>query len=392
MEYSLDPELNEFRAEVRKMAEGNFAAKAAHWDETETFPEENRLKLGELGYLGLSIPEEYGGSGASFMHALIAVEEIARVCPNTAVISQLYFNNAAVHIAALGTEAQKKKFLPKVTTGEYFINITITEPHAGSGMTDMKTTATIEGDEVVLNGSKCYFTAGHVVTHALVVCRFGKTRGANGIGAVIGPRDKPGFSTGIPHSKMGVRGMGETDVFFDNCRVPLENVIVMGTPEDSSGFKRLFGSFGIERCGTAAMSIGVASAAFEFARDFTLERQQFGRPICEFQGLQWKLADMAVQIHAARALTYRAGTHLEGWRKPNREEAAIAKLYANEMVQRVTNEAMQMCGHFGYTKMAPVERLYRDGRNWAMAAGTLEMLRNTIAELEYGRKFDQGRG
>jgi butyryl-CoA dehydrogenase len=389
MDFSIDPETDEFRAQVRKMAEGNFAAKAAYWDQHEEFPEENRLKLAELGYLGLSIPSEYGGSDGSFLQAIIGVEEIARVCPNTAVVAQLYMNNVPVHIASLGTEEQKQRWLPKLATGEYFANISISEPHAGSAMTDMTTSATVQGDQVILNGAKCYFTAGHRVTHALIVCRFGKSSGANGIGAVMVERGTRGFETGKPHSKMGVRGMGEADVFLDDCRVPLENVLVMGTPDSTASFKRLFGSFGVERVGTAGMSIGVATAAMEFAKNFTLERKQFGKALCEFQGIQWKIADMATQIHAARLMAYRAATHTNEWRKPNRYEATMAKLYANEMVQRVANDAMQLCGHYGYTTEAPVERLYRDGRNWALAAGSVEILRNTIAELEYGRKFDQ---
>ncbi len=389
MDIKLDPELDEFRDQVRKMAQGVLAPKAAYWDDHEEFPEENRLKLAELGYWGLSIPEEYGGQGGSFMQALICVEEIARACPNTSVISQLYLNNVAVHIASLGTEEQKKRWLPKLATGEYFANISLSEPHAGSAMTDMTTSARIEGDQVVINGAKCWCTAGHKLTHVLVVCRFGKSTGANGIGAVMVEAGTPGFTPGKPHSKMGMKGIGEVDMFFDNVRVPVENILVMGEPDNSDGFKRLFGSFGVERVGTSALSVGVASAALEYAKKYTLERSQFGRPLAEFQGLQWKIADMATQIHAARLMAYRAATNCKEWRKPDRQETAMAKLFANEMVQRVTNDAMQMCGHFGYTKQAPVEQMYRDGRNWALAAGSVEILRNTIAELEYGRKFNQ---
>ncbi len=390
--FEVTPELEAFRQEVRRTAERAFKDKAAYWDEREEFPAENKDKLAELGYFGLLIPEQYGGLGAPLIQGAICVEELARVDLNTALVCQLYLHGPAGHIAAIGTEQQKRRFLPKLARGEIFFGISISEPHAGSAVTDLKTIATLEGDQVVLNGSKCFTTAGHVISHVLVFVRFGRSQGAKGIGAVIVERGTPGFESGKPAPKMGTRGIGEAELFFDNCRVPKENIFVLGDPENSEGFKKLMSCFGTERVGSAAMSVGIAQGALDFAKAHSEQRQQFGRPIMEFQGIQWKIADMATQLQAARLMAYRAACNVNASGCPDPFETAMAKLFANEMVQRVTNEAMQICGHYGYTRLAPLERMSRDARNFAYAAGTLEILRNTIAAMAYGRGFDRRKG
>jgi len=224
----------------------------------------------------------------------------------------------------------------------------------------------------------------------LVFARFGKTVGAKGIGALIVEKGTPGFEIGHPAPKMGGRGVGEVELFFDNCRVPKADVLVPGDPDSTKSFRLLMNSFGPERVGNAAMCLGVAQAAFDLAVAYSSERTQFGRPICEFQGIQWKVADMATQIHAARLMIRHAATHLEGG-FPRPLEATYAKLYANEMVQRVTNEALQIHGHYGYTREFPLERMVRDSRGFALGGGTVEILRNTVASLVYGRSFDQRR-
>ena len=388
-DFMLSPELEEFRSEVRKVADKAFAPKAAHWDRTGQFPEENRKLRADLGYTGLTISEEYGGSGGGPLQAAVCVEEIARACVNTGVIAQVYLNNVPSHVEKLGSTELKRRFLPKYVSGEYFSNISITEAGAGSAWSDLRTTANIVGDDVVLNGSKCFFTLGHVLTHALVVVRFGSSVGANGIGAVLVPREAPGLTVGPVNSKMGLRGIGDVDLFFDNCRVPVENILVEGTVDSTESFKTLIGGFGMERIGIAAQAVGVADGAFWFAKRYTEERTQFGRPICEFQGLQWKIADMATQIHAARLMTYHAASDYGAKGKADPQLAAMAKLYASEMVQRVTNDAIQLCGHYGYTTDAPLERMYRDARNWGLAGGSMEVMRNTIASRIYGRRFDR---
>lgn len=386
--FRLDAETESFRDEIRRLAERAFRAKAAHWDEKEEYPTENRELLAQLGYLGMVIPEAYGGAGAPIVQGSVMLEEIARVCFNTALIAQLAINGPSRAIAVLGSEEQKQRWLPGCARGEHLFAIGISEPGAGSAMTDMRTSAQPDGNRVVIHGEKSFCTSGHLATHVLVFARWGKSTGARGIGAIVVERGTPGFSIGHPAPKMGGRAVPEVELFFDRCSVPRENVLLPGDPDSSRSFKRLMSSFGPERVGNAAMCLGVAQGAYELARAYSLERRQFGRPICEFQGIQWKIADMATQIHAARLMVYRAATHLvDGF--PDPLEAAQAKLFANEMVQRVTNEALQIHGHYGYTREFPLERMVRDSRGFALGGGTTEILRNTIASMVYGRAFDQ---
>ena len=389
--FQLDPELETFRQDARAMAERAFAPKAAYWDEEEIYPTENLKLLAELGYLGIVIPEEYGGSGAPIIQGTLLLEEIARVCFNTALVAQGAINGPSRAITILGNEEQKKRWLPGCVSGENIFGIGISEPGAGSAMTDMITSATPDGDHIILNGQKCFCTGGHVATHIMVFARWGKNPGPRGIGALVVEKGTPGFEIGHPGPKMGGRGVAEVELFFDHCRVPVENLIMAGDPNSTRSFKRLMSSFGPERVGNAAMCLGVAQGAYELARSYSLERKQFGKPICEFQGIQWKVADMATQIHAARLMIYRAATNLvDGF--PDPLEAAYAKLYANEMVQRVTNEALQIHGHYGFTREFPLERMVRDSRGFSLVGGTTEILRNTIAAMVYGRAFDQRAG
>ena len=386
-----EAELEEFRATIRKFAKDALAPKAAYWDEHEEYPAENRALLARLGYLGLVIPEEYGGSGASIEHASILLEEVSRVCFNTALICQLALNGPSRAIEILGNAEQKRRWLPKCASGEYMFGIGISEPGAGSATTDIVTTAKEDGDSFIVNGQKMFCTGGGQATHVLVFARFGKTVGAKGIGALIVEKGTPGFETGHPARKMGGRGVAEVELYFDQCRVPRQNVLVPGDPNSSKTFGVLMSSFGPERVGNAAMCLGVAQGAFDQAVAYSSERHQFGRPICEFQGIQWKIADMATQIHAARLMIREAARKLENG-FPRVMEATCAKLYANEMVQRVTNEALQIHGHYGYTRDFPLERMVRDSRGFALGGGTVEILRNTVASLVYGRTFNQRRG
>lgn len=388
--FELAPELEDFRKTIRRLAENEFQDKAAYWDEHEQFPQENKDLLARLGYLGLMIPEKYGGAGAPLIQGVIMLEELARVCFNTALVCQLYLNGPSRAIAVLGTEEQKERFLPGVARGEYFFSIAISEPDAGSATTDLKTTAVEDGDAYILNGTKSFITGGHLCTHALVFARFGDSKGAKGIGALIVERGMKGFEVGKPERKMGGRGVAETELYFENCRVPKENVLVYGGPNSNEGFKKLMTSFGPERCGNAAMCVGLAQGAFEHALNYSRQRHQFGRPIMEFQGIQWKIADMATQIHAARLMVYQAAASgADGF--PDPLKTAMAKLYANEMAQRVTNEALQIHGHYGYTREFPLERMVRDARGFSLGGGTTEILRNTIAAQVYGRTFSQRR-
>ena len=390
--FKLDPELEDFRNEARKLAEREFAPRAAHWDEAEEFPAANRDKLAELGYLGMFIPEEYGGSGAPVIQGTVFLEEMARVCFNTALVSQLYLNGPSRAISVLGSDEQKKRFLPDMAAGKKFIAIAISEPEAGSAVTDLRTTATRDGDGWVLNGNKCWSTGAHVADYALVFCRFGKASGAKGIGAFVVDLKKPGARIGHISLKMGGRGLTEAEIILENYKAGPEDVLVEGDPESSRSFALLMSSFGPERVGNAAMCVGLAQGAFEAAKSHSEIRHQFGRPIKEFQGLQWKIADMATQLHAARLMVYRAATNPAPNGFPDPMDATMAKLYANEMAQRVTNDALQIHGHNGYTREYPLERMVRDARGFALGGGTVEILRNTIAAMVYGHSFNQRRG
>jgi butyryl-CoA dehydrogenase len=386
--FQLGPELESFRAEVRSFAEGSFAADAARWDEHEEFPEPNRRVLAAAGWFGLLIPEQYGGRGAALIQSVLFVEEMARVCFNTTTICQIALHGPARAIAVLGNDEQKRRLLPGCASGEHLFAISITEPGAGSATTDIETTARDEGDAFVLDGHKCYTTLGAQCTHTLVFARFGESRGAKGIGALIVDARSPGITIGEQDPKMGGRGAPECELRFESVRVPKANLLVPGDPATTAGFRTLMAAFGPERVGNAAICVGLAQAAHEHAIAFLKERRQFGRPIEEFQGLQWKIADMATQIHAARLMVYRAATNeQDGF--PDPRDTTIAKLYANEMAQRVTNEALQIHGHRGYTRRYPLERLYRDARGYAVGGGTTEILRNTLAAIELGRTFDQ---
>lgn len=336
------------------------------------------------------MPEEYGGSGGTILQGAIFLEELARCCFNTTLVGQLYLNGPSRAISILGTEDQKQRFLPKSVTGEYFLGIGISEPHAGSAVTDLATTATPDGDDYIINGTKCFCTGGHISTHIFVFARSPGSEGSRGIGAFMVEKGTPGFEVGKPDRKMGGRGLGEAQIFFDNCRVPKENMIVACTPDSSAGFKQLMHSFGPERVGNAAMCLGLAQGAFDTAVEYTKERHQFGRPIMEFQGIQWRIADMWTEIHGARLMIYRAATHLHGG-FPDALDAAVAKLHANEMAQRVCNQALQLHGHYGFVRDYPLERMVRDARGFSLGGGTTEILRNTIAAMKYGRTFDQRR-
>jgi len=322
----------------------------------------------------------------------VFLEEMARVCFNTALVSQLYLNGPSRAISVLGNDEQKKRFLPDMAAGRKFIAIAISEPEAGSAVTDLRTTATKDGDGWVLNGNKCWSTGAHVADYALVFCRFGKASGARGIGAFVVDLKKPGARIGHISLKMGGRGLTEAEIILENYKAGPEDVLVEGDPESSRSFALLMSSFGPERVGNAAMCVGLAQGAFEAAKEYSEIRHQFGRPINEFQGLQWKIADMATQIHAARLMVYRAATNPAPNGFPDPMDATMAKLYANEMAQRVTNEALQIHGHNGYTREYPLERMVRDARGFALGGGTVEILRNTIAAMVYGHSFNQRRG
>jgi butyryl-CoA dehydrogenase len=383
MDFQLTPAQIELRDRARRFAKEELRPLAAQWDEEERFPEPMVRRAAELGFLGLTIPKEYGGGGAGAVESVLVIEELARGCANTAEIVFDGLIGPIQVIAHFGSDQQRRDILPKAARGELLMGIGITEPHAGSGATDMYSRATIEGDEIVINGHKAYVEDTASMQSFLVYVKFDDRPGAKSIGGVIVNKGDPGFRIGPPRKKMGTRGCIQADLFFDNCRVPKSNLVV--GPGD---FGKLMSAFNLERCGNAAMAVGIAGAAFDEAVAYAKERTQFGRPLCEFQGLQWKMARMAMQLDAARLLLRRATINAaNGF--PSMVEASMAKAYCNEMAITVTNEALQIFGGLGYLRECPLERMVRDARAWAIAGGTVEIQLNNIASEIFGRRFSQ---
>lgn len=383
MEFRLTPEQIELRDRVRDFAEKELKPLASRWDEEELFPTTTVARCGELGLLGLTIPKEYGGQGRGPIEAILVIEELAKACANTAEVVFDGLIGPVQVVAHFGSERQRRWILPKAARGEMLIGIAISEARSGSASTDMASRARVDGDWVILNGVKTYVEDTSAMHSFLVYTKFDDRPGAKSIGGVLVEKGTPGFSVGPPRRKMGLRGCIQADLSFEDCRIPRENVIV-GPGE----FGKLMTAFNLERCGNAAMALGIASAALELAIEYAKGRTQFGRDLCEFQGLQWMFARMAMKVDAARLLIYRAVSNAAtGF--PSIIEASMAKAYANEMAIEVTNNALQVFGARGYLREYPLERMVRDARAWSIAGGTVEIQLNQIAAQLFGRKFVQ---
>lgn len=386
--FELDAEQRELQARAREVASA-VRPDAARWDREESFPESSLGALRASGLLGLTVPVEHGGMGKGVLEACIVLEEVAAGCMATAVVAQMFLNGPPRALAVLGTDEQRARLLPGVARGERYFAIAMTEPDAGSSGTDLTTAVTRDASgSLRLTGTKCYITGGDRADTFLVFCRAQGSSGAKGIGAVMVERGRPGFDVLGTSLKMGSRGVAEATLRLEDVEVLDRDVVIPPDPESSSGARMLLRQFNPERCGNAAMCIGVARAALADSVAFASQRQQFGRPIVEFQGVYWKLADMATRLETARLALWRAAVSSEdGF--PALRYTAVAKLVANEMAQYVTNEAIQIHGHRGYTREYPLERYFRDVRGMALAGGTTEVLRNVIAEHVAGRRFEQ---
>ncbi|MEX5635361.1 acyl-CoA dehydrogenase family protein [Parafrankia sp. FMc2] len=384
MIFELTDEQQEIRALARKVARDWYAPKAREWDANRTnFPAAERKRIAELGLLALTLPEEYGGGGRPLIDALLVQEEFARANPLAAwPIFEASAGPSRV-IDLFGTPEQKQRFLPPVAAGERLIAISISEPEAGSAATDVSTQARVDGDEVVINGAKRWCSgAGHADQY-LVYVRFGQTPGGRGMGAVLVDKDTPGLSFGPQEELMGHRGVGSADMFFDDVRVPAENVIIQ-----EGGFGKLFTAFSIERLGNSTMCLAIAQEALDRTAAYVQERRQFGKAVVDFQTVQDTLAKMVVDVEAARMLIWRAAVRA-GRGAPKTLDASVAKVYANEMVKRVTDMAIQLHGGYGYAAEYEIERMHRDAIGWAIAGGTPAIQRTRIASEFLGRRFDQ---
>ncbi|MFN2544925.1 MAG: acyl-CoA dehydrogenase family protein [Actinomycetota bacterium] len=376
------PETEEQSA-LRKLARGvadrELAPRAAHWDETEEFPHDSWKAIAEAGLFGVTIGEEYGGAGLTDLEGTIVLEELARADVSSAILCQLIFNGAPRAIEHLGNEALKDRWLPRAASGEAMFCLGITEPDAGSAVPYMRAQLTEDGDGFRLTGYKNYVTAGHVASACLVWTRFPGSTGANGIGSVIVDLERDGVKvTGI-HKKMGLRGCAEAELAFDGVRVDRDEVLLTGEPGNTDAFRTLLSHLNHERCGNASMCIGAAQGALEHAVKYMNERTLGDTPIAKLQGLQWKIADMAIRLEEARLLVYRAVSQAGPGGTPPALESAMAKAAANLAARFVCDEAIQILGGYGYSREYPVERMYRDIRGLLIGAGTVEVQRNYIA-------------
>ena len=377
---------DEVRAVAAAVARERYAPNAATWDANRTpVPIEERRFLGELGFLGIALPERFGGAGAPLLDALAVVEELAKECRPAAF--QVFEANTgpAQVVNLLGTEAQRERFLPAIIRGDSTMAVAISEPDAGSAATDMTTRAKYVDGTYLLNGAKRWISNGGEADHYLVYTRLSDEPGAKGVGALIVEARRPGVSFGAQERLMGFRGIPSADVIFDDVEVPEENLLVA-----PGGFRRLFTAFSIERLGNATMSLAIAQAALDRTVAYVQARRQFGKPLIEFQAVQMTLADMVMQVEAARQLIERAAANA-GAGLPVPYEVSVAKCTANEMAKRVTDLAMQLHGGNGYTEEYGIERLHRDAHGWALAGGTPTMQRIRIVSELLGRTFDQRR-
>lgn len=377
--FELSAQQIDLQARARQLAEKVARPMAAETDRTEQYPVAGVKAMTDAGFMGMCVPEALGGPGASYCDVVLVVEEMARCCGVSGRIVVEGNMGAVGAIVAYGTNAQKKIAAEHVLSGDKPA-ICITEPNAGSAATEMTTTAVRDGDSWVLNGTKHWITGGGVSRLHLIFARViegGEFKGIGGFMAFLG---EDGLVIGNREPTMGLRGIPETEMHFRNLRVPLDRLI---TPPQGiiRGFAGLMDAYNAQRVGAAAVALGIARGAFEVARDFVKSREQFGRPIAEFQGLQWMLADMSMQIDAARLMIWRAAASAETQPSgfPDPMFAAQAKVFTSEMAVKVTNNALQLHGARGYSRNLPVERMVRDGRMFTIGGGTAQMLRNLVA-------------
>jgi len=359
---------------AREFSRKVVALTAAERDRTKEFPAENLKKMGELGLMGMMIPFEYEGSDADTVSYVLALSEIAYSCASTAVVMSVHNSIVCESIYRMGNEAQKEKFLKRLAAGEIIGAFAMTEPHAGSDPVRQSTTAVRDGDSYILNGSKRFTTSGKNAGLTIVTAVTDESKRHHGISAFIVEKDTPGFTAGNEEHKMGLCASDTVDLMFNECRVPAENML----GEEGDGFKIAMQALDGGRIGIAAQSVGVAKAAFDAAVKYAKNRQQFGQAISKFQGLRWMIADMATEIEAARQLMFSAAVMKD--RGVNfTAQASMAKLFASEMVNRVTATALQMHGGYGFIKDYPVERFYRDARVFTIYEGTSEIQRVVIS-------------
>lgn len=362
------------RQTARDFAQQHIRPHVMEWDETQEFPVPVFKKMGELGMMGVLVPHEYGGAGLGYYEYKVIIEEVARVCGSVGLSLAAHNSLCTGHILQHASEAQKKKYLPKLATAEWIGAWGLTEPNTGSDAGNMKCTAVKDGDVWVLNGTKNWITHGRSGDVAVVICRTGEPRAKNNATAFIVERGTPGFSGGKKENKLGMRASETAEMIFDNCRIPDAQRI----GEVGDGFKQALKVLDGGRISIASLALGIAKGAYDAALQYAQERQQFDQPISKFQAISFKLADMATEIAASELLILQA-CDLKERHLPVSRESAMAKYYASETSVKVANDAVQIFGGYGYTKDFPVEKFYRDAKLCTIGEGTSEIQKVVIA-------------
>lgn len=378
MQGSLNFQITENQRLIRNMV-SDFAGKhirnrVMEWDETQYFPVEIFKQLGELGLMGVLVPETYGGSGFGYQEYVDVIVEIAKVCGSVGLSLAAHNSLCTGHILTFGNEDQKQKWLPKLATAEWIGAWGLTEANTGSDALRMKTTAVADGDHYIINGSKNWITHGKSGDVAVVMVRTGESGSSKGISAIVVERGTPGFTAGKKENKLGMRASETTEMIFDNCRIPKANLL----GNEGEGFKQAMKVLDGGRISIAALALGIAKGAYEAALAYAKEREQFGVPIASFQAISFKLADMATEIEAAELLI-RQAADLKNRHQPVTKESAMAKYYASEVAVRCATEAVQIFGGYGYTKDFPVEKYYRDSKLCTIGEGTSEIQKIVIS-------------
>ncbi len=379
MDFSLNEEQQQFRDAVRGFAERHLADAALQRAHSDDYPHDVAKMMAEQGLFGIAMSESSGGQGGSLMDSIIAIEQVAAVCPRSADVIQAGNFGAIRTLAEYASDDQRERYLKRLLAGEMLISVGMTEPEAGSAVTDLVTAATPDGDGYRINGTKVFTTHGWHADVILAYVRFGP--GVGGIGSVLIDKGAQGFSHGQP-----VRFLSGDDwaqLYFENVYVPPENVLL-----GPGGFKQQIAGFNVERIGNTARSLALGRFAFNVAREWAMQRKQFGRALCEFQGIQWKFAEMQMKLDAAQLLLYRAAVNADRG-LPSAQETSIAKCYCNQTGFDVASESLQVMGGTGYSQESLVEYCFRRTRGWMIAGGSLEILKNRIAEGVFERRFSQ---
>ena len=384
MDFNLNEQQQALQETVRKFAKKELQDIAKEIEKNDQPPGRNLLKrFAELGFLGVNLPVEYGGAGLSHFDAVLVLEEIAKI--SIAVAFPIFESSfgPALAISSFASLELKNTILPKVCSGDMVVAVSMSEPNAGSALTDLTTKAEIKQDKVILNGQKRWCSgAGHADAY-VVYSRMSEEKGAKGIGAVLLEKNAKGFSFGKPENHMGFRGVPSADMYFDNVEIPLKNIIV-----PAGGFKKLMEAFDLERCGNTTMSLACAQSSYDYVLNYIQERKQFGKAIIDFQAVQLQLAEIKMKLDASRLLLYRAVVNADR-DLPSVADSSIAKCFANEIAREVTGKCVQLMGGYGYSKEYPIEQKMRDAWGWGIAGGSIDIQKTNIASALVGRRFNQ---